>query len=142
MPPNSTVFLTFTYVFFSEFITERKSKGEVLVFKRSHFRRVKKEAKKQDIEAGTSNEKIGDKASSDGSSDVNILRQTSVRFSQSFAASTFPDIQQIFSWSNVCFSVKIKKENRTILDHVDGWVKPGVCGAASYSTSSFADARP
>jgi len=34
----------------------------------------------------------------------------------------------IFS-SNVCFDVKIKSENRRILDHVDGWVKPGTLTA-------------
>ena len=29
----------------------------------------------------------------------------------------------------MCFDVKIKSENRRILDHVDGWVKPGTLTA-------------
>lgn len=70
---------SFTYIFFSEYITERKSKGEVLIFKRSYFKKMKHEAKlKGDIESGSVNEKTTEKGSSDGDSDVNILRQTSV----------------------------------------------------------------
>lgn len=33
------------------------------------------------------------------------------------------------SYSNVCYDVKIKSENRRILDHIDGWVKPGTLTA-------------
>lgn len=28
----------------------------------------------------------------------------------------------VFHWQNVCYDIKIKKEERRILDHVDGWV--------------------
>src|SRR5450756_127776 len=31
--------------------------------------------------------------------------------------------------SNVCYDVKIKSETRRILDHIDGWVKPGTLTA-------------
>ena len=37
--------------------------------------------------------------------------------------------EAIFSWKDVCYDVKIKGENRTILNHVDGWVKPGTLTA-------------
>ena len=37
--------------------------------------------------------------------------------------------EAIFSWRNVCYEVQIKKETRRILDHVDGWVKPGTLTA-------------
>ena len=35
----------------------------------------------------------------------------------------------VFSWKDVCYDIKIKKEERRILDHVDGWVKPGTLTA-------------
>ncbi len=35
----------------------------------------------------------------------------------------------IFQWSDVCYDIKIKGEPRRILDHVDGWVKPGTLTA-------------
>ena len=35
----------------------------------------------------------------------------------------------IFSWKDVVYDVKIKKETRRILNHVDGWVKPGTLTA-------------
>jgi ABC-type multidrug transport system ATPase subunit len=49
---------------------------------------------------------------------------------------TFRGSTSVFHWNNVCYDIKIKKETRRLLDHVDGWVKPGtltalmgVCGA-------------
>jgi ATP-binding cassette subfamily G (WHITE) protein 2 (PDR) len=35
----------------------------------------------------------------------------------------------VFQWHDVCYEVKIKDETRRILDHVDGWVKPGTLTA-------------
>lgn len=36
----------------------------------------------------------------------------------------------IFSWKDVCYDIKVKKgETKRILDHVDGWVKPGTLTA-------------
>ncbi|KAF1984195.1 ABC drug exporter AbcA [Aulographum hederae CBS 113979] len=97
------------YILATEFISAKKSKGEVLVFKRGHIPASLKE-QPTDEEAGeaqrTRLEKMGTMAS-------NIIqRQTA-----------------IFQWRDVCFDIKIKKENRRILDHVDGWVKPGTLTA-------------
>lgn len=33
--------------------------------------------------------------------------------------------QATFSWSDICYDIKIKGQDRRILDCVDGWVKPG-----------------
>jgi len=32
----------------------------------------------------------------------------------------------VFHWEDLCYDIKIKGEERRLLDHVDGWVKPGV----------------
>jgi hypothetical protein len=42
----------------------------------------------------------------------------------------------VFHWRNVCYDVKIKGDTRRILDHVDGWVKPGTLTALMVSTKT------
>lgn len=34
-----------------------------------------------------------------------------------------------FHWEDICYDIKIKGQERRLLDHVDGWVKPGVSTA-------------
>lgn len=41
-----------------------------------------------------------------------------------------------FHWRNVCYDIKIKGETRRILDHVDGWVKPGTLTALMGATGA------
>lgn len=38
-----------------------------------------------------------------------------------------------FHWRNLCYDIKIKGEPRRILDHVDGWAKPGTLTALMVS---------
>lgn len=40
----------------------------------------------------------------------------------------------VFTWKDVVYDIKIKKEDRRILDHVDGWVKPGTLTALMVSS--------
>lgn len=97
------------YLGATELISARKSKGEVLVFRRGHTPASLVE-KKDDIEAaddGFGGAQLAKQESFVDASDV-IQKQTAV-----------------FSWKDVCYDVKIKSETRRILDHVDGWVKPG-----------------
>ena len=35
------------------------------------------------------------------------------------------DTSNIFHWRNLTYTVKIKSEERVILNNIDGWVKPG-----------------
>ncbi|CAK7202027.1 Multidrug resistance protein [Sporothrix eucalyptigena] len=116
------LFFLFTYMVAAELVSEKKSKGEVLVFRRGHKPASFKESHKEDPESGTrvsgpavaaANANLDEKSGSDKESGVGFLqRQTSV-----------------FHWQDVCYNVKIKKEDRRILDHVDGWVKPGTLTA-------------
>ncbi|KAK7747504.1 Multidrug resistance protein [Cytospora paraplurivora] len=104
-----------TYMAAAELVSEKKSRGEVLVFRRGHKPAFLKEQSK-DSEGG---KPIGtstvvarsDPSESDKEAGF-IQRQTSV-----------------FHWKDVCYEVKIKSETRQILDHVDGWVKPGTLTA-------------
>ena len=43
----------------------------------------------------------------------------------------------IFHWQDVCYDIKIKSETRRILDHVDGWVKPGTLTALMVCTEKL-----
>ena len=101
-----------TYLAATELIQSKKSKGEVLLFRRGYKPASLKE-KKGDLEAasyaaGVDLEKSGRKQ------DISAIIQKQTA---------------IFQWQDVCFDIKIKKETRRILDHVDGWVKPGTMTA-------------
>ena len=99
------------YVFCSELIRAKPSKGEVLVFPRGKIPAFAKNIRKEDPEEVIASEK-GAVAREPQASTAAIVRQTS-----------------IFHWENVCFDIKIKGTERRILDSVDGWVKPGTLTA-------------
>ncbi|PLB45040.1 ABC drug exporter AbcA [Aspergillus steynii IBT 23096] len=98
------------YLVATEFIAEKKSKREILVFPRGHM--ALKKSKPNGFKGGSDRSAFNKKSESDPDDLIIIERQTA-----------------IFQWKNVCFDIKIGKENRRILDHVDGWVKPGILTA-------------
>ena len=102
------------YIFLAEKIQSKKSKGEVLVFRRGHEPAMLTKKTDDDIERGSNETVVAEKHPSSEKADVGnmIQKQTA-----------------IFSWKDVTYDVKIKKETRRILDHVDGWVKPGTLTA-------------
>ncbi|CAG7944618.1 unnamed protein product [Penicillium nalgiovense] len=99
------------YIFCSELIRAKPSKGEVLVFPRGKMPAFVKNVRKEDPEEVIASEK-GAVSSEPRDSTAAIVRQTSV-----------------FHWENVCYDIKIKGTERRILDNVDGWVKPGTLTA-------------
>ncbi|KFA54267.1 hypothetical protein S40293_07806 [Stachybotrys chartarum IBT 40293] len=94
-----------------EYIASERSKGEVLIFTREALKKQRKRT--SDSETGTkvSATDIRGNSSSDVES-LDIEKQSS-----------------IFLWRDVCYDIKTKDGNRRILDHVDGWVKPGTLTA-------------
>jgi ATP-binding cassette subfamily G (WHITE) protein 2 (PDR) len=102
--------LMFIYLAATEYITAKKSKGEVLVFRRGHRLPSPKSRSTEDLEAAPAGRNVA--VQNDSDNIAIIERQTA-----------------IFQWRNVCYDIKIKKEDRRILDHVDGWVKPGTLTA-------------
>ncbi|KAH7121362.1 ABC-2 type transporter-domain-containing protein [Dactylonectria macrodidyma] len=110
-----TLFFLATYMGFAEIVSAKKSKGEVLVFRRGHKAPSSKKLEDNDIE---SNEAVAgrlaitEKPGFSGGQVANIQQSTSV-----------------FHWNNVCYDIKIKGEPRRILDNVAGWVKPGTMTA-------------
>ncbi|KAF2018873.1 ABC multidrug transporter [Aaosphaeria arxii CBS 175.79] len=100
------------HLIMTELVASQRSKGEVLVFRRGKMQRAK--AKRQNADEETGGGPVVEAEKHDGSSGsgFQVEKQSS-----------------IFHWENVCYEVKIKGEPRTILDHVDGWVKPGTLTA-------------
>ncbi|RDW60660.1 AtrD-2 [Coleophoma cylindrospora] len=111
-----TVFSLVMYIIGSELVSAKKSKGEVLLFRRGQ---VPKVTRSGDIEASsdariTSQNAVGDNTMSEIGPEVskNLQKQTA-----------------IFHWDAVKYDIKIKGEPRRLLDEVDGWVKPGTLTA-------------
>ena len=98
------------YLFATELITAKKSKGEVLLFRRGH-KLASSNHRADDEESGAGNPVAAVKTNATQISTI-IKRQTA-----------------IFHWRDVCYDIKIKGEPRRILDNVDGWVKPGTLTA-------------
>ncbi|KIX01883.1 uncharacterized protein Z518_07822 [Rhinocladiella mackenziei CBS 650.93] len=105
------IFFHALYMGFTEFVTAKKSKGEVLVFRRGYKPAQFKE-RKDDSEANIPlSAAVATKNATGGVSEkvVGLIQERT----------------SVFHWSDVCYDIKIKGEPRRILDHVDGWVKPG-----------------
>lgn len=98
-------FFTVTYMYTAENIQAQQSKGEILIFQKGHKTLKNKFDEESDYVPGAEQD------NSDGSK-VNLQKQ-----------------EGIFQWKDVCYDIKIKGEPRRLLDHVDGWVKPGTLTA-------------
>ncbi|KAM0335530.1 hypothetical protein ACHAQA_000578 [Verticillium albo-atrum] len=99
------------YIVATEYISAKKSKGEVLVFQRGA---IPTTAKGQDDVEGSLSGPIPVTEKPNGQSSNGGVLQAST---------------SVFHWNDVCYDIKIKNEPRRILDHVDGWVKPGTLTA-------------
>lgn len=106
------VFFMATYLFGTEFISEQKSKGEVLLFRRGGGSRHQPDDVENGAHEVSGTEYNGKEAT------AGIQRQ-----------------EAVFHWQDVCYDIKTKDGSRRILDHVDGWVKPGTCTALMVSIS-------
>lgn len=108
------IFNHLVYFLASEYATAKKSKGEVLVFRRGFVPKIYGKGR-QDVEAGG------------GAAPANPVLEkpgTASPRKGDFQGST-----SVFHWNNLCYDITIKKSTRRILDHVDGWVKPGTLTA-------------
>jgi ABC-type multidrug transport system ATPase subunit len=109
-------FFCFTHLMTTEYISAKKSKGEVLLFPRT---------KVPALSSGKDDE--------EGAPDGRITSDDLQKVATSAAAGEAPpSIQKqtaIFHWQGVNYDIKIKGEPRRLLDDVDGWVKPGTLTA-------------
>lgn len=118
------VFFLAVYMLAAEYLSLDPSKGEILVFRRGHATETGK-AVGVDEESGPS---IDLRASDSATKETDGLGNTAVESSIGLQQS-----DSIFHWSSVRYDITIKGEPRRILDHVDGWVKPGTLTALMVS---------
>ncbi|KAJ7176335.1 ABC-2 type transporter-domain-containing protein [Mycena crocata] len=110
------VFFCATHLLTTEYISAAKSKGEVLVFVRGHLPARRDSS---DVEHSAPNEKPM-QDSSNRQQDIKI-RHEDIRI---------PRQKKIFLWKDVCYDITLKDgSSRRLLDHVDGWVRPGTLTA-------------
>lgn len=100
----------------SEIVAARRSKGEVLVYRRKDIHKAKAKQAQPDEERAGSSGVHTEKHNNGFESDAAVEQQTS-----------------IFHWKDVCYDIKVKGGTKQILDHVDGWVKPGTLTALMVS---------
>lgn len=115
------VFFLGVYILLTEFNKGAMQKGEIVLFLRSTLRRRKKESRKckpgnNDIENGIIDEVINHK------DEIDAINSTA---SPGILKHDDAPAADIFFWKDLTYQVQIKSEERVILDHVDGWVKPG-----------------
>lgn len=100
------------YLVATEYISAKKSKGEVLIFRRKHMPYLK--------------------SKTDEETNLDHRNGTDILASEKINLQTLDGLQKqtsVFQWSDICYDIKVKKEARRLLDHVDGWVKPGTLTA-------------
>ncbi|KAM0323344.1 hypothetical protein ACHAQA_008937 [Verticillium albo-atrum] len=106
------IFFLGAYLVAAEFAQPPKSKGEVLVFPRGKIPTDAAKTNSADLEG----QPIGRSALSEKP----IPNSTAAGLATGTA---------VFHWENLSYDIKIKSEDRRILDQVDGWVKPGTSTA-------------
>jgi ATP-binding cassette, subfamily G (WHITE), member 2, PDR len=120
--------LFFVYMIAAELVRAKKSKGEVLVFRRGHKPAVFKEKQADAETGGVAVGGIAVAAAKVNSRDPE-KHNNSGNESDKERKAMLQEQTSVFHWKDVCYDIKIKSETRRILDHVDGWVKPGTLTA-------------
>lgn len=97
-------------------------KGEVALFLRGSRKDHNLDRIINDIESVTGNEKVPYHEST-----KSALDNSNSSSSNKVATNLSPESTQesVFHWKDLTYEVKLKAENRIILNEIDGWVKPG-----------------
>lgn len=99
----------------SEIVASERSKGEVLVFRRSKMQ-ASTRRRGADEETGSETAHKSEQFTDNNEPRHEVQKQVS-----------------IFHWEHVNYEIQIKGKSRTILDSVDGWIKPGTLTALMVS---------
>lgn len=119
-----------TYILLTELNPGSRSRGEVAVYKHLAMRKAKKVAKQQkkDLEALQHDITVKEHVENVEEEPDGVEIDGEFFQKPEMQADGFPS-GQIFFWDSLTYQIKIKSEERVILDHVDGWVKPGTLTA-------------
>lgn len=109
------------YLLATEYITEQKSEGEILLFQRGSGPRQPL----RDDEESTGDDKFGPASA--------IATRVICKHE---GATSLPRQRSTFHWENVSFDIGTKGKKQQILQDVDGWIKPGTLTALMVNTLS------
>ena len=118
------VFFLFVYIALTEFNKGAMQKGEIVLFLRGSLKKRKQKRMEEAHDSefgGMPNEKVSREAEGEAAR----FEKTGNADEGSVGSTEIPSNREIFFWKDLTYQVKIKSEDRVILDHVDGWVKPG-----------------
>ena len=118
------IFFLGVYLLATELISAQRSKGEILVFPRGQLPAAMVSGNPDDKEA-----QIAKPSTKDLGGPIEKQITGAARADQGIIQKQ----TSVFSWRDVVYDIKIKKEPRRILNHVDGWVKPGTLTALMVS---------
>ncbi|RYP12172.1 hypothetical protein DL767_011377 [Monosporascus sp. MG133] len=120
IPCGFTLFLFATYLVMAEFSKPPKTRGEVLVFRRGQIPPAVKAEKSATRDADPGAQAHGNQPVVAEKGEPNVGRG-------SFNGNGLTAGTSVFHWEDLCYDTRVKGgAERRLLDHVDGWVKPGV----------------
>ncbi|KAE8366440.1 ABC-2 type transporter-domain-containing protein [Aspergillus caelatus] len=108
-------FFNFLYLIATELNSATSSTSEFLVFRRGHVPGYRK-ATIQDTEKTPTSQTPGLKSPAENGEPVDL-------------STVMPEQRSTFTWQDLCYDIPVKGGQRRLLDHVDGWVKPGALTA-------------
>ena len=113
------------YLLATEYISAKKSKGEVLLFRRG---RVPDLQPQLDEEANP-NDRVNTET---------LARENTVPN----APASIQKQSEVLHWDSINYDIKIKGKPRRLLDEVDGWVIPGTLTALMVCSVTHTPLRP
>jgi len=105
----------------TELIPARRSRGEVLLFKRP--KRIQRTPKNDEEVGVTTN------FSQDTSLVGSVMERPGDDIKGKGTVETIQVQTSVFHWSGLSYEIKTKDSTRHILNSIDGWVKPGTLTA-------------
>jgi hypothetical protein len=110
------VFFLGAYLVAAELAKPPRTKGEILVFRRG---KGTQRSKKTDL--------------SDSENQLQGRPVVAEKVEVTMASGGIAAGTSVFHWEDLCYDIKIKGKERRLLDHIDGWVQPGVSTALMVS---------
>jgi ATP-binding cassette, subfamily G (WHITE), member 2, PDR len=125
------IFFFITYLRTAELSRPPRTMGEVLVFRRGPMPPAVKTENPAAREVGIEAQEQGEQSVVTENGEENV---DSGLFNDNGLAAS----RSAFHWEDFCYDIKVKGgANRHLLDHVDGWFKPGISTALMASNLSI-----